>query len=226
MSNLGTQLQPALLASLKEHSSPAAISWLQDMSGQLHAPTGFNRAFALVSRQFSKDPLPGTGALVAAFDTAAHGWQPQQLSALQVARLHLLFSLPADDHYLPVMHTLFTTAEVDELVTLYTALPGMSAPAQLLHHATEGLRTNIGRAFNALALHNPYPAHYFDTHFFNQMVLKAAFIGSPLFEIVGIRTHVNKDLVSKLKDYVDERRAAGRPVSADILEIVGAGVEG
>jgi hypothetical protein len=74
--------------------------------------------------------------------------------------------------------------------------------------------------FNAVALQNPYPAEYFDNIAWNQMVLKALFVGSPLNLIYGLKQRNNSDLSQMLIDYADERKAANRDVSHELWKLV------
>ena len=59
--------------------------------------------------------------------------------------------------------------------------------------------------FNAIALRNPYPAEQFDELAWNQLVLKALFVGSPLYPIQGLDRRANPTLALILRDYAHER---------------------
>jgi hypothetical protein len=89
-------------------------------------------------------------------------------------------------------------------------------PQRLLPTVIDACRTNILPLFEAVACENPYPARHFHERNFNQMVLKALFNNVALSRIVGLATRRNRDLTRMAADYADERRAAGRPVPADI----------
>jgi hypothetical protein len=80
----------------------------------------------------------------------------------------------------------------------------------------DACRSHIQPTFEAIACDNPYPAKYFPDLNFNQLVLKALFIGAPLARVVGLRRRLNPDLSRMARDYASERRAAGRPVPADL----------
>lgn len=92
----------------------------------------------------------------------------------------------------------------------------MPHPEQFLEVAVDGCRTNILPVFESIACENPYPARYFPERNFNQMVLKALFMGVALTRIVGLQTRLNPHLSRMAADYAAERRAAGRPVPADL----------
>ena len=70
--------------------------------------------------------------------------------------------------------------------TFYRGLP--LYPDASLHEARarEGLRSAMRPIFEAVAHANPYPAERFDEPGWNQMVLKALFIGSTLAPIQGL----------------------------------------
>jgi hypothetical protein len=52
--------------------------------------------------------------------------------------------------------------------------------------------------------------------------MKAIVLGIPLEAVVGIQEHVTTELQRMARDYVKERRAAGRPIPSDIGIITGA----
>jgi hypothetical protein len=80
----------------------------------------------------------------------------------------------------------------------------------------DACRSHIQPTFEAIACDNPYPSVHFPDLNFNQLVLKALFIGAPLARIVGLRRRLNPDLSRMARDYAAERRAAGRSVPADL----------
>ncbi len=120
-----------------------------------------------------------------------------------------------------MLKQLFTTADVGELVALYQSLPLLPDPEQHLAQATEGIRSNMTAVFNAVALCNPYPTDYFDEPAWNQMVLKAVFVGSPLHLIWGLESRANPELARMLIDYAHERWAAKRSVTPELWRPVG-----
>ncbi len=103
------------------------------------------------------------------------------------------------------------------------ALPLLPEPAQFAALAIEACRANVLTVFEAIACDNPYPAEHFPELAFNQLVLKAAFNDVALARIFGLDARRNAELARMATDFAAERRAAGRPVPADLdLAIKGA----
>jgi hypothetical protein len=73
--------------------------------------------------------------------------------------------------------------------------------------------------FNAVALYNPYPAEYLDDLAWNQMILKALFVGTPLYPIYGLKRRNNPQLSKMLLDYARERLAAKRTVNPELWKL-------
>lgn len=116
---------------------------------------------------------------------------------------------------------LYTTAEVNELVALYSALPILQYPESLKFRASEGIRTNMSVVFDAVVLNNPYPSEWLDQGAWNQMVLKALFMERPLFRIYGLEDRGNLELSKMISNYAHERWAAGRDTSPEMWRPVG-----
>jgi len=96
------------------------------------------------------------------------------------------------------------------------------APADFLSViALDAGRTNNLEVLAALALDNPYPACLFNEAQFNQMVLKALFLGLAIERIEGLAKRANPDLARMGENYVVEREEAGRSVPVDIWLAIG-----
>jgi hypothetical protein len=75
--------------------------------------------------------------------------------------------------------------------------------------------------FESVAHRNPFPRERFDENRWNQMVLKALFVGSTMNPIPGLDERANPTLARILCDYAHERWAAGRAVSPELWRCVG-----
>jgi len=208
-----------------QHTTKEGFSWLENKCKLITdgaALRVFFTSFSAVPRYVGKEKLSLTlEQLQAAQEVRSH-WYPQVWTTDGAARTLLLLALPHNGaaEYLQVLEQLFTTADMGELVALYQALPLLPYGEQYRLRAAEGVRSNMIPVFNAIALHNPYPQDYFDELAWNQMVLKALFVGSPLRQIQGLELRSNPTLGQMLTDYANERLAAHRSVSPELWQLV------
>ncbi len=214
-----------MTAWLRAQLAPDASCWLAEQRAKLEAGTSardLNMAISLVPRRLGKADLTLDAAALAEADAARPGWDPRGWSLDQVGRLVLLLAGGGTGRaFVERLHQLFATADITETITFYRGLP--LYPDQALHEprAREGLRSGMQPVFEAVAHQNPYPAECFDEKAWNQMVLKALFIGSTLAPIRGLDNRANPTLARMLCDYARERRAAARPVSPELWRCVG-----
>ena len=206
------------------------LLWLDNKLEQLSANCSEDRserllfiAFSSVPRYTGKTDLQLTAADLEAAEAARAGWRPQQWSLDQVGRTLMLLSLPAQEgeRYRGWLEKLFGAADVNEQIALYQSLPLLPHPEQFISRAAEGLRTNISAVFDAIALNNPFPGDYFNQPQWNQMILKAVFVGSPLHKVQQLDHRANADLARMLSDYAHERWAAKREVTPELWRIIG-----
>jgi len=210
---------------LERNIDRTGLNWLDEKRSQIAqgaAVKVFFTAFSAVPRYIGKKSLQLTPSELQAAAQARTGWFPADWSADRAARILLVLALPQDNEskYLQTLEQVFTAADIGELVALYQALPLLPYPEQLKLRAAEGVRSNMTDVFNAVALQNPYPAEYFDNLAWNQMILKALFVGSPLHLIQGLDRRANPELTAMLVDYANERQAANRSVSSELWELV------
>jgi hypothetical protein len=135
--------------------------------------------------------------------------------------LLLLSAKASPDQFRGWLDQLCQTADVGELVAFYRGLPLYPDPAQHRLRAAEGVRSNMKAVFEAVAHRNPYPAEELSEGAWNQMVLKALFVGSALGPIQGLDQRSNPTLMRMLCDYAHERWAAKRPISPELWRCVG-----
>ncbi len=210
---------------VSQHTTVEGFSWLSDKCQQVADGAAlriFFTSFSAVPRYIGKEKLSLTlEQLQAAQELRSH-WHPQVWTSDGAARTLLLLALPHNSaaEYLQILEQLFTAADMGELVALYQALPLLPYGEQYRLRAAEGVRSNMIPVFNAIALHNPYPQEYFDELAWNQMVLKALFVGSPLRQIQGLGDRANPTLAQMLTDYANERLAANRSVSPELWQLV------
>ncbi|BAY46436.1 hypothetical protein SAMD00079811_40480 [Scytonema sp. HK-05] len=211
---------------LKHRISSQGLTWLDEKIDQVKSGVNtsmFFSAFSAVPRYTGKNDLQLTLEELEAASTARTGWFPSYWSVDQAARTLLVLSLPQsnEEKYVRTLERVFTAADMGELIALYQALPLLAYPEKFRTRAAEGVRSNMTAVFNAVALRNPYPAEYLDDVAWNQIVLKALFVGSPLHLIQGLDRRANPELATMLVDYAHERWAAYRTVSPELWRLVG-----
>ena len=215
-----------LQRALADRMDAQALEWLDAKRTQISrakGPSVFFMAFSAVPRFVGKADLPWSSEELERAETLRKSWTPRHWSCDQAARALLLLSLPVDDRerYLKTLNQLFQAADFAELVALYQSLPLMAYPQQHVLRAAEGIRSNMTTVFDAVALRNPYPFDHLKEEAWNQLILKAVFIGSPLHPIIGLDQRTSPQLARMLIDYAHERWAAGRTVTPEIWRLIG-----
>lgn len=224
------KLQPvsAFLLELIQRQAPTeGVTWLNERLDLIKA-TGKERTFYLtfsaVPRYTGKKKLTTSLEDLERAASLREGFHPLYWTVDRAARVWLLLHLPHEnaDDFVRKTEMLFDTADMGELVALYSSLPLLPYPERFVRRAAEGVRTNMTDVFDAVALDNPYPAENFDRGAWNQMVLKAAFLDRPIYRIYGLEDRANAELAQIISDYAHERWAAGRVVSPEFWRPVGS----
>ena len=215
----------ALLHSwLKTQTSKETLTWLEGKQAEIKqnaAEKTLFIAFSKASRYLEEQKLElSTEELQAANDIVT-GWNPIKWTVNQTGRTLLILAFPSEDKdkYVATLDKIFAAADVKEAIALYQSLPLLPHPEEFKLRAAEGIRSNMTSVFNAVALNNPYPAKYLDDSAWNQMVLKALFIGSSLHPIYGLEQRNNEQLSQMLIDYARERLAAKREVNPQLWQL-------
>ncbi|TDB64630.1 EboA domain-containing protein [Arundinibacter roseus] len=215
-----------LFSILRNHVTHPEWEWIDQKS---QAPAlELMTAFVAAPRFLSKQPLELTTEETLQINEVYPGFSLENWNPIRLGRVCLLMSLDTSEQETYVRHveTLFDTAEMNELVALYSALPLLSYPEKWLFRATEAVRSNVGVVFDALALQNPYPARHFNELAWNQLVLKTIFNDKPIHLISGLEERVNEKLALTLADFAKERWAAGRSVAAQVWRLIPPFVNG
>jgi hypothetical protein len=219
VTDIMTLLDSWLQRQLKAETS----AWLRETCARIVQEGGTRTlfiAFGVVGRRSGRAALSLSPDDLAAAARARMGWDPAGWSVDQAARTRLVMALPAGDAkaWLTTLDQLFAAAGLEELVALYQALPLMPHQELLAPRIAEGIRSNMTSVFNAVALDNPIPSERLDEGAWNQMVLKALFVASPVARIVGAARRANPTLAQMLIDYARERLAARRPIPVDLWD--------
>jgi hypothetical protein len=214
----------ALEAVLAAHDAGAA-KWVEETVAALPPiPTepGLRVAFARAGRALGDAVVDPTSAdldrLGAAGASMPGPWRLRDLGRA-IVLLHVLSRLP-DDRHAALVAALVRRGEIGEQCTMLRILPALPDPGRFVDVAIDACRTNAEPVFASIAAFNPYPAAFFPDLAFDQMVLKAVFIGLPVDRIVGLKDRITETTARMAEDYAAERRAAGRPVPADVDRIL------
>ena len=215
-----SNITPLLWEILAEHLDGEAREWLKGRESA--QPADLMTAFVAAPRYLPKKIVSPSQDQFTRLDTTIKGFTVENWTVVRLARVWLL-SLFDDSEEQPYVHrirTLFETAEMNELVALYSALPVLSYPQQWLATASDAVRSNIGIVLDAIALQNPYPATYFREGAWNQLVMKSIFNDKPIELIYGLDERANAELARILVDFAHERWAAGRKVPPGVWRLV------
>jgi hypothetical protein len=196
--------------------------WLDDFTQATGQSVLLAKVFVMLPRKTGKLRVAIHDEQQAALNAAGFGyisnWTIDRLS-----RVWLLAGLELKDKELlfSTIDRLFLSAEVNEAVALYSALPFLPHPEIWVKRCAEGIRSNIGSVLEAIMENNPYPAANLDDAAWNQLVLKAFFTEKNINLLVGLDQRANLQLALTLVDYAKERWAAGREVHPQLWRLVG-----
>lgn len=226
-----SELRDRLLAWLESRIARDPHTWLRETAGRLGRDAedwDVFSSFSAVPRHTGKEPMKLSPAECQRAEAIRPGWKPATASTDEIGRTILLLALAERERteFLDKFAKLLGSSDVSESIALYHSLPLLPHPEALTGWAAEGIRSNMTSVFNAVALDNPYPADFLDEPAWNQMLLKALFVGSPLYAIEGIDRRANPNLAHMLVEYAHERQAAGRSVSPALWRPVGPYAEG
>ncbi|HXI11284.1 MAG TPA: EboA domain-containing protein [Thermoanaerobaculia bacterium] len=200
-----------LLTTVCSGLHPDAVDWIQSEVSALRAAPDtrrLTRSFAAIARR-----LPREQSTVGADSAAIH------LNTLDMARYVLLRAAldPLDTaSRCQTVAALYKTGSTGERCSIARILPCFPSAGSYLTVAVEACRTHVEPVFAAIACENPYPAEHFPELNFNQMVLKAVFVGLQLSRVVGLRSRRGSELQRMARALTSERQAAGRPIPADL----------
>ncbi len=214
---LREKIKPLFATLLRAQLTSAEWQWLD---AKRSAPAfELMTAFVAVPRFIARQTIEVSAAQAQELSELMPGFSVEGWTTVRLSRVWLLACLDADESYTRHVETLFDTAEMNELVALYSALPLLAYPQKWLFRATEAVRSNVGDVFDALVMNNPYPARHFDEAAWNQLVLKTIFNDKPIHRIIGLAERSNADLARMLSDFAHERWAAGRTVAPEVWRL-------
>lgn len=206
--------------------TPDALAWVDEQTARIaEAPAGLPlaRALGLAPRRVGRGPLQLDSSEMAQAQAVRPGLDASDWTLDQAARI--LFALAStaagEEQFAARLDAIVRSGEIGEQIALLRGLPLYPAPQRLLPLAGEGIRSAMQPVYEAVAHRSPYPAENFSEPMWNQMVVKALFIGSTLAPIQGLDDRRNADLARMLIDYAHERWAASRVVKPELWRCVG-----
>jgi hypothetical protein len=220
------RLRQVLDGIIRENLSQETWGWLQEKASSIREGNvgQLNLAFAAMPRKTGKKTISISSITENNLREIRTGLTINNWTIDRLCRVWLLLQVDHQDEkaYQTHIENLFSGAEMNELVALYSALPVLAFPENWKMRCAEGIRSNIAFVLESIMCDNPYPAAYLDEPAWNQLVLKAFFTEKPVHRIIGLDERANANLARILSDYAHERWAAGRPVHPQLWRCVGA----
>lgn len=219
------QLKQLLESLIRENVSDDTWSWLLEKAASIRAGNiaQLNLAFAAMPRKTGKKIITTDAQQEQRLQQIRSGLSINTWTIDRLCRVWLLLQVSHQDEKVYQTHIehLFTGAEMNELVALYSALPVLAYPEIWKMRCAEGIRSNIALVLESIMCDNPYPAENLNEPAWNQLVLKAFFTEKPVHRIIGLDERANPNLARILSDYAHERWSAGRPVHPQLWRCVG-----
>jgi hypothetical protein len=216
---------------ISERTDPSGAAWFRGAIKDIaDAPSErpLSVAIGLVPRRLGKADLALPAADLAQAERLRPGLDLSDWSIDQLARVALMAASHrgSDSDFARRFDSFCTTAELNELIALCRGLPIYPGPQLIEPRAREAVRSGMKPVFEAVAHRNPYPRETFAEDAWNQMVVKAFFMGSTLWPIQGLDQRANPRLARMLVGLAQERWAAQRPVSGELWRCVAPHADG
>lgn len=200
-----------------------ARAWFAESMSAVESGADVPTCLALAARRASSGQIEIDPEEAERLDTASVRWVLDGVSLSEGVRVMLLLRAIGDqpaERAEPLLAECFRLGDNPEKRAVLRVLSLVREPERMADLAAQGCRTNVESVFSGLCCDNPYPARHLTEAAFNQMVLKAVFIGVRVERIIDLDRRLNPDLARMARDYEAERRAAGRSVPEDIERLV------
>ena len=176
------------------------------------------KALGMAPRKLGKADLQPSQVELQAAQTLRQGLDPTEWSVDQTARIAFTLAFYQGDEAGFVQHVamLIDTSEINELLAIFRGFALFPHPQASEPKAREAIRSTMRPVYEAMSHRNPYPFEFFDEAAWNQMIVKAFFLDSSIWQIQGVDERYNADLSEILISLVQERWAAGRFIAPEI----------
>jgi hypothetical protein len=211
-------LQDIVLKKLTEDE----LNWLTNKNQLIEKDELGNQfilIYSLVFRFISNDTIEWDAKELLYLEKQYPSFSESEWNKQSLCRALLMVNLPKKNSK-EVLKRLLETCSIKEQVDFYKNLFFLENTENFVSHAEEGVRTNVTDVFDAIALNNPYAAHFLSEEAWNQLVLKAIFMGRPLYKIYDLLERKNQKLALVLNDYIQERWSASRAVSPEVWQLM------
>jgi len=220
------QIDSHILGMLSQRLSPEENEWVESARNEIAdgvASGRFGSLLSLASRHVHRGALEPTSAERDRSETCLTGWNPERWQLHDCVRVALVRARRdlSEESAAESLRDAFRYADEGELRALYRSLALLPNPERFVWQAGEGCRSNMQTVFESIACDNPYPVLYFDDDAWRQMIIKAIFIGAPLWRVSGLDSRLSPELARMALDLVEERRSAGRPVPISLWLCLG-----
>ncbi|RYE26930.1 MAG: hypothetical protein EOP48_34800, partial [Sphingobacteriales bacterium] len=210
---------------IKRNLKGDAWAWLENKAeriGSEEKALQLNLTFSHLPKHTGKHTILQATAEAKEITGFVAGFSIEGWTIDRLCRVWLLMQIDSSDKeaYLKKINGLFSAAEMNEQVALYSGLPLYDYPEEWIARCENGIRSNIGTVLEAIMYHNPYPAQHLSEASWNQLVLKAFFTEKDVNKITRLHERLNLALASTLSDYVQERLAAHRTVAPEIYQLI------
>jgi hypothetical protein len=224
---MNTKIDGLLTRIIERNINGESYAWLLNKAADLGGKNNNdqrNIIFTSIPRKTAKKEIVIEETEAKEINAILPGLRIDHWTIDRLSRVWLLLQLEIDDKekYIGQIESLFSQAEMNEQVALYSSLPLLSYPDAWKLRCAEGIRNNIGTVLEAIMYHNPYPSTYLEEAAWNQLVMKAFFTNKNVNNIVGLDARANANLANTLFDYVEERWSANRTVNPQIWRLTAA----
>lgn len=186
-------------------------------------PARFSVLLAKASRFAPRKQLDPTAGEQASANELLKGWSLARWSMRDAMRVLFVLTRPdlAEDSGQAAIEEAFRYADEGESCALFRALPLCPKPERFVWRVSDGCRTNMTSVFEAIAFDSPFPVTHFDDVAWQQMVIKAIFVGVNVASIYGLDDRLSPELARIALDLVEERRSADREIQTDLWMTLG-----
>ena len=193
--------------------------WFGDKAKSLESSSNFFIAFGLINRKLDNGPISIQSELYKKLKSINPAFSADSWTLIEFCRLAFLLQLNPIRSKEKIIK-LLASADMKEQVVIYKAFQYLENAEEFLLNIIDGIRTNMIDVFDAIALENAFAFTYFREDAWNHMVLKAIFMERPIYRIYGVDERRNAKLAGILYDFVQERWAAGRTVTAELWRMM------